>query len=205
MLTIGERIKYFRKQRGYTQAQLAELTGIHPVSIRKYETNKMQPQQMQIEKIAEALHVNSGAISGFHSRVIKLKTVGDLMGLLVLLHKSDILRIEGERGQDGIIKPDAARLIPNPILKEYLPLTVMDDPDNTIQAECFRAKLPKQQLLFLFRWEQLYRQYKASMKEYENTQNEKIKNFLVELSEDIERIEMELQGSMLYLSEPENS
>ena len=33
MLTVGDKIKYFRKQRGMTQAQLAELTGIHPVSI----------------------------------------------------------------------------------------------------------------------------------------------------------------------------
>ena len=40
MLTVGDKIKYFRKQRGMTQAQLAELTGIHPVSIRKYEINK---------------------------------------------------------------------------------------------------------------------------------------------------------------------
>ena len=55
MLTIGDRIKYFRKRRGLTQAQLAECTGIHPVSIRKYETNKMQPQLSQIEKIADAL------------------------------------------------------------------------------------------------------------------------------------------------------
>ena len=40
-MTIGEKIKYCRKQIGITQDKLAELTGIHPVSIRKYETNKM--------------------------------------------------------------------------------------------------------------------------------------------------------------------
>ena len=38
-MTIGEKIKYCRKQIGITQDKLAELTGIHPVSIRKYETN----------------------------------------------------------------------------------------------------------------------------------------------------------------------
>ena len=51
-MTIGEKIKYCRKQIGITQDKLAELTGIHPVSIRKYETNKMQPQPPQLEKIA---------------------------------------------------------------------------------------------------------------------------------------------------------
>ena len=53
-MTIGEKIKYCRKQIGITQDKLAELTGIHPVSIRKYETNKMQPQPPQLEKIAAA-------------------------------------------------------------------------------------------------------------------------------------------------------
>lgn len=49
-MTIGEKIRYCREQIGITQGKLAELTGIHPVSIRKYETNKMQPQPPQLEK-----------------------------------------------------------------------------------------------------------------------------------------------------------
>ena len=53
-MTIGEKIRYYRKQLGITQGKLAELTGIHPVSIRKYEINKMQPQPQQIERIAAA-------------------------------------------------------------------------------------------------------------------------------------------------------
>ena len=56
-MTIGEKIKYCRKQIGITQDKLAELTGIHPVSIRKYETNKMRPQPPQLEKIAAALEL----------------------------------------------------------------------------------------------------------------------------------------------------
>ena len=42
-MTIGKKIKYLREHRGMTQAELAEATGIHPVSIRKYETDKMTP------------------------------------------------------------------------------------------------------------------------------------------------------------------
>ena len=63
-MTIGEKIKYCRKQIGITQDKLAELTGIHPVSIRKYETNKMQPQPPQLEKIAAALGVSYNALNG---------------------------------------------------------------------------------------------------------------------------------------------
>ena len=44
-MTIGKKIKYLREHRGMTQAELAEATGIHPVSIRKYETDKMTPQR----------------------------------------------------------------------------------------------------------------------------------------------------------------
>ena len=52
-MDIGERIKFCRKHRGMTQDRLAEETGIHPVSIRKYETGKMVPKPEQIERIAK--------------------------------------------------------------------------------------------------------------------------------------------------------
>ena len=69
---------------------MAAMTGIHPVSIRKYETNKMHPQSAQIERLAEALQVNSSAISGSNSEIIHPETTGDLMGLLRVWHKSGI-------------------------------------------------------------------------------------------------------------------
>ena len=100
-MTIGEKIKYFRTQKGITQAKLAELSGIHPVSIRKYETNKMIPQSQQIDKIAEALEISSFAITGFENN-IRLETVGDFMGLLIMLIKTNIVLIEGERGENEI-------------------------------------------------------------------------------------------------------
>ena len=122
MLTIGDKIKYFRKQRGMTQAQLAELTGIHPVSIRKYETNKMQPQSQQLERIAEALRVNSGALSDSYSDIIHMETKGDLMGLLMLWHKSGILSIEGERGEENLLDAATVRFQPNTVFGTYLAL-----------------------------------------------------------------------------------
>ena len=64
-MNIGERIRTIRKNKGITQLRLAELAGIHPVSIRKYETGKMQPQIFQIEKIAKALKVSPTKIAGW--------------------------------------------------------------------------------------------------------------------------------------------
>lgn len=96
MKTIGERIRYFRKDRQLTQDKLAELTGIHPVSIRKYETNKMQPQIEQIERIASVLDVNVSAIVGYNSKPAIVRTVGDLTGVLMTLFKSHVLMIIGK-------------------------------------------------------------------------------------------------------------
>ena len=114
-MTIGEKIKYCRKQIGITQDRLAELTGIHPVSIRKYETNKMQPQPPQLEKIAAALGVSYNALNGSDTAGLRLETVGDLMGVLIVLCNSGILQINGERGEDNTVSIHL-----NPVLSSYL-------------------------------------------------------------------------------------
>lgn len=59
MTYVGDKIKEYRKKRGITQAKLAELTGIHPVSIRKYEAGMMEPRLQQLQRIADALEINS--------------------------------------------------------------------------------------------------------------------------------------------------
>ena len=115
-MTIGEKIKYCRKQIGITQDKLAELTGIHPVSIRKYETNKMQPQPPQLEKIAAALGVSYNALNGSDTAGLRLETVGDLMGVLMVLCNSGILQISGERGEDKILKDDTVSIHLNSVL-----------------------------------------------------------------------------------------
>lgn len=119
-MTIGEKIKYCRKQIGITQDKLAEPTGIHPVSIRKYETNKMQPQPPQLEKIAAALGVSYNALNGSDTAGLRLETVGDLMGVLMVLCNSGILQISGERGEDKLLKDDTVSIHLNPVLSSYL-------------------------------------------------------------------------------------
>ena len=117
MKTIGERIKYFRTDRGLTQAKLAELTGIHPVSIRKYEINKMQPQLEQIERIASALNVNINAITGIGvaERPSKVQTYGDLMGILMTLYRAKVLMVQA-RMQKPAYKGDISSFDPTSLL-----------------------------------------------------------------------------------------
>ena len=129
-MTIGEKIKYCRKQIGITQDKLAELTGIHPVSIRKYETNKMQPQPPQLEKIAAALGVSYNALNGNDTAGLRLETVGDLMGVLMVLCNSGILQISGERGEDKLLKDDTVSINKSSVdlkdSKEYEVLTTSE-------------------------------------------------------------------------------
>ena len=125
MMTTGERIRYFRKHRKMTQVQLAEMTGIHPVSIRKYEINLMQPQLEQIQRIAEALNVNINALVGYDSMPMKISTVGDLLGFLMICHRAQLITITGERDpESGGLRPDTVSLVPNPVLANLIGVSV---------------------------------------------------------------------------------
>lgn len=99
-MTIGEKIKTYRKYRGITQAELAEISGVHPVTIRKYETDKMEPQPQQIEKVANALNISYSALADTNT-ISRMETVGDLMGLILILCKSNILKFVGEKDMFG--------------------------------------------------------------------------------------------------------
>lgn len=49
------RIKYYRRLRGYTIRELAMESGVHFVSISRYETNKRVPSVLNLTKLARAL------------------------------------------------------------------------------------------------------------------------------------------------------
>lgn len=121
-MTIGEKIKYFREKQGMTQAKLAESTGIHPVSIRKYETNKMVPQEQQIERIAEALQVNTIALNSAVISKMRFETVGDVMGVVMLLLSSGILEITWDEDKHKNPVIDTVELKPNTVFSSFLEL-----------------------------------------------------------------------------------
>lgn len=56
-MDIGKKIKEFRKKRGITQKKLSELSDVHEVQIRRYESNATMPSIETMIKIAEALDV----------------------------------------------------------------------------------------------------------------------------------------------------
>lgn len=109
-MTIGEKIKYCRQKRGLTQKQLADASAIHPVSIRKYETDRMEPQPEQLYRIAKALNISYAALSNIRMTGLRMHTVGDLNGILMALVEARFLLY-----QNGELRF-------NPILEPYLKL-----------------------------------------------------------------------------------
>lgn len=57
-MTIGERIKKIRLEKGMTQKELAEKCGLFDSAIRRYESGRQNPKIGTVEKIANALGVN---------------------------------------------------------------------------------------------------------------------------------------------------
>lgn len=58
VMTIGELIKTWRKEKGLTQKQLAEKTGIATITIQQYEGGKRVPKAEFLAKIALALEIS---------------------------------------------------------------------------------------------------------------------------------------------------
>ncbi len=191
-MTIGEKIRYFRTQAGITQSKLAELSGIHPVSIRKYETNKMIPQAQQIDKIAEALGVSSFAISGIENN-IRLETIGDFVGLLIMLCKTHIVTINGERGEDEALKPETVSFQVN----QFISLFFNAKADNKDVKAGDISYFLKSNDIFddILKWEKINYVYEKMLAKYSDAPEEAIQKALTEMKENIESIEMELQRS----------
>lgn len=63
-MTIGERIKTIRKEKGLSQQALAKKTGLAKITISDYEAGKYVPRKENIIKIASALEVPPHQIGG---------------------------------------------------------------------------------------------------------------------------------------------
>lgn len=63
-MTLGERIRYARKHRKYTQLQLADMIGAKHNSISGWENNNHLPDVDSLERICEVLNIRPNWILG---------------------------------------------------------------------------------------------------------------------------------------------
>ena len=192
-MNIGEQIKYMRKKRKITQNQLAEMTGIHPVTIRKYETDRLQPKKEQVDKIADALSVSPLAFGEFNSNVIHLETEGDLMGLLIMLYKSKVIHIHSSEAADS----DTAFVEFSPLLSYYFSLKE-NKKSIHMKDGSLRFENSDMQKDFIT-WARLYDKHMSMTASYTDKATTVEKDYLAGNEDQLAMIEMELQTSSVLL------
>ncbi|GHT01117.1 hypothetical protein AGMMS50276_28470 [Synergistales bacterium] len=63
-MSIGERIKEERKKKGFNQAQLAELIGVHEMTLRRWENDIRSPNSKSLYALADALNTSANYLMG---------------------------------------------------------------------------------------------------------------------------------------------
>lgn len=127
-MTIGKKIKYLREHRGMTQAELAKATGIHPVSIRKYETDKMTPQREQLERLSKALDVQiEDWVDEYIYRLPFHDNGHQTLALLYNLYMNDFIKIKGKRLNDGLLDKSTVKITLNANVGKLLRIFQKDD------------------------------------------------------------------------------
>lgn len=186
-MTIGSRIKNLRKNLNWTARTLANETNLHPVSIRKYETDRMTPQKEQLEKLAIALKVRPYVISKENYN-FSLETFGDLYGLFIMLNKAGIITIS--KNENDIISLEL-----NEQLKNFLTLRKQTEIQDWRAIDILvneKLKNNSDYPNFLIWINKI-----NSLEFYINkeNQNEQTKEEINNLTNDIEILELKLQQS----------
>ena len=105
---VGKKIRAYREFRGYSQIQLAELSGINVGTIRKYELGIRNPKPDQLEKIASALGLNVSVFLDFN-----IETVGDVLSILFAIDDSVNLSLSETSDQN------IAMTFDNPTMQDF--------------------------------------------------------------------------------------
>lgn len=77
-MSLGRTIAKLRKQKGWTQAQLAGRIEVHPSLIARWERDQIQPRTKALERAAEALETTAAQLQA-----------GDVAGVATTLHEVD--------------------------------------------------------------------------------------------------------------------
>lgn len=110
----------------------------------------------------------------------------------MLWHKSNLLCIQEQRGDDNLLDAATVHLHPHPALQTYLALS--SKKDEVIRWDNLSVVLQDTIMQNLLRCESLYDACLRMAAKYGETGSEPVQVSLNELKENLELIEMELQG-----------
>lgn len=116
-MTVGEKIRTYRKMRGISQKMLGELAGgINEVTIRKYEAGDRNPKLDQLLKIADALGISINIFMDFD-----IETVSDVLSLIFKMDEQLDIEFTGKKNKKGEYAPDSISLkFNNPAINDRL-------------------------------------------------------------------------------------
>ena len=133
-MKIGEKIRAARKEKKWTQKELANKAGIAITSLQQYEYHKRQPTINQVEKIAKAFDIEidyfmfgyAEKVANFH-----IEKVMAIMGYRVGKDKRySIDWLEDKYGRYYKVELDIIENIKNSVL-DYLDYTIRKYIDNS--------------------------------------------------------------------------
>lgn len=105
-MTIGQRIKYFRKRKGYTQKEIGELLGFANTSagtrIAQYETGIRVPKRNMLSTMAQLFEVSSFALMP-----LDIDSTNGLMHTLFVLEDRYGLTVAEEKGKINLVLPES--------------------------------------------------------------------------------------------------
>ena len=157
----------------------------------------MVPQAPQIDRIAEALGISSFAIAGIENN-IRLETVGDFMGLMIMLIKTKIVSLKGEREENGMINADTVCIEINPFISNFFNAK-NDSAENSANKIMYYLKSDKI-LSDLLKWERINHRYEKCATETSDTSDKELIGILDSSKEQKEVVELELQHSDIILN-----
>lgn len=105
-MAIGDNIKSLRKQKGMTQKQLADASGLIDSTLRTYELGKANPKPATVTRIAEALGVSIAELYGVDwiDATATAKDSGDISAMYQSL-------LSNQGGALSIDDPDGMQLL----------------------------------------------------------------------------------------------
>ena len=129
---------------------------------------------------------------------IRLETIGDFLGLLIMLIKTKIVVVDGERGANDIYKAETVSFKVNPLISQFFNANVSDKEFN---ANDIMYHLKRNNILDdILNREKINYGYEKCIAKYRETPNKNTLIVLEQLKKDKEAIEMKPQCSNAVLN-----
>ncbi len=105
-MTFGRTLAALRTAHGWTQAELAEASGVDKAQISRYERDVDRPSFRTHKALLEALHVSPEDLHRFHAVLERIVTgrrpeAGSVVSSTAISHLVDLLGVGGRRSGLG--------------------------------------------------------------------------------------------------------